>query len=73
MPCSNTCEYRNDGACDDGGEGASYAQCELATDCTDCGVRLVNGTVTWELEAALFPEDWAEAFGCTTRHGLEVP
>ena len=38
--CTDTCRYAGDGACDDGGPGASYSLCELGTDCGDCGPRL---------------------------------
>ena len=34
--CSNTCNYANDGECDDGGPGAEYSECQLGTDCADC-------------------------------------
>ncbi|MEM1413995.1 MAG: hypothetical protein AAGH15_03805 [Myxococcota bacterium] len=37
--CSNTCEFANDGECDDGGAGAMFDVCELGTDCNDCGPR----------------------------------
>lgn len=37
--CSDTCRWANDGACDDGGEGADYSVCERGTDCGDCGPR----------------------------------
>ena len=29
-------DYTNDGHCDDGGEGASYAACPYGADCADC-------------------------------------
>lgn len=42
--CSNTCFKANDGACDDGRDAAFSAtgnavpvQCDLGTDCADCG------------------------------------
>ena len=39
--CSNDCvgapEYAEDDNCDDGGFGSSYDDCELGTDCADCG------------------------------------
>ena len=35
--CTNTCEYANDGECDDGGPESLYDDCELGTDCADCG------------------------------------
>lgn len=37
--CEDTCDYSDDGECDDGGTNATYELCELGTDCTDCGVR----------------------------------
>lgn len=37
--CSNTCSYRNDGDCDDGGPGSDYSLCALGTDTADCGSR----------------------------------
>lgn len=37
--CTNTCEYADDGDCDDGGSGSDYSLCELGTDCADCGPR----------------------------------
>ena len=37
--CTNTCEWANDGDCDDGGPGSDYDLCEYGTDCADCGPR----------------------------------
>ena len=37
--CENTCEYANDGECDDGGPNSLFSICELGTDCGDCGQR----------------------------------
>lgn len=37
--CSNTCEFANDGDCDDGGPGHDFDLCALGTDCGDCGPR----------------------------------
>ena len=37
--CSNTCQFANDEECDDGGEGSLYNECELGSDCADCGPR----------------------------------
>jgi hypothetical protein len=42
--CENTCNAHNDGECDDGGQGSDFSKCELGTDCTDCGFRLVPFT-----------------------------
>jgi len=48
--CGETCNWSSDGACDDGGPGATYVECPLGTDCQDCGHRLTPpsppGTVT---------------------------
>ena len=47
--CEDTCgpagapdAWAGDGACDDGGPGAEFAECDLGTDCTDCGPRGCN-------------------------------
>jgi hypothetical protein len=37
--CTDTCEWADDGECDDGGEGSVYDECDYGTDCTDCGPR----------------------------------
>ena len=37
--CDDTCNFANDGACDDGGPNASFSVCDFGTDCTDCGGR----------------------------------
>ena len=37
--CSDACDYREDGSCDDGGPNADYKGCRLGSDCVDCGVR----------------------------------
>lgn len=42
--CSNTCQYHNDGQCDDGAPGADTADCAYGTDCADCGPRPVTAT-----------------------------
>lgn len=36
-------ELALDGQCDDGGHGSEFGLCELATDCSDCGVRTTPG------------------------------
>ena len=38
-----TVDYTNDGHCDDGMTGASFAVCNAGTDCADCGPRTVVG------------------------------
>lgn len=35
----NSCEFSSDGTCDDGGQWSTYYECELNTDCFDCGPR----------------------------------
>ena len=49
--CSETCvkpenvlSVRDNGECDDGGEGSKYSRCPLGTDCKDCGPRFDWGT-----------------------------
>ena len=37
--CTERCAFAGDGDCDDGGVGAEYGACGLASDCTDCGAR----------------------------------
>jgi len=37
--CTNTCVWAFDSECDDGGPGAEYSDCELGSDCSDCGPR----------------------------------
>lgn len=38
--CLNTCGFKNDGSCDDGGPDSSFSVCEFGTDCADCGPRV---------------------------------
>jgi len=48
--CSNDCPsaplFASDGFCDDGGDGAAYSNCEIATDCMDCGPRCSDTAIT---------------------------
>ncbi|TXD36327.1 hypothetical protein FRC96_09620 [Lujinxingia vulgaris] len=37
--CTDSCQYANDGECDDGGPAAQYDVCTYGTDCGDCGSR----------------------------------
>jgi len=37
--CTETCQFTNDGDCDDGGPGSDFSSCPLGTDCLDCGPR----------------------------------
>ena len=36
VDCTNTCQYNNDGECDDGGPTSAFSICNLGTDCNDC-------------------------------------
>jgi len=39
-PNDDSCDYANDGTCDDGGSGTTwYAPCDCGTDVSDCGVN----------------------------------
>ena len=40
--CVDTCAYRLDGDCDDGGPGSEYNYCQLGTDCADCVSRCTS-------------------------------
>ena len=40
--CTNTCPYRNDNECDDGGPGSAGSFCAYGTDCSDCGPRAIR-------------------------------
>jgi hypothetical protein len=35
--CSDTCSKKSNGSCDDSGDGNSFPDCTLGTDCSDCG------------------------------------
>ena len=37
--CFDTCQFANDGVCDDGGSGSAFFECDFGTDCSDCGPR----------------------------------
>ena len=37
--CDDSCQFARDGACDDGWVNAIYTDCDLGTDCSDCGAR----------------------------------
>ncbi len=40
--CTNTCEFANDGICDDGGPNSFSRSCNIGTDCGDCGIRVTH-------------------------------
>ena len=40
--CTNSCDYREDRSCDDGGPESDYQGCPLGTDCSDCGPRKID-------------------------------
>ncbi|MBN1655739.1 MAG: hypothetical protein JXA30_18385 [Deltaproteobacteria bacterium] len=37
--CLETCKWKDDGSCDDGGEGSNSDKCDWGTDCSDCKPR----------------------------------
>lgn len=37
--CTDSCDFRGDSDCDDGGQGSEYGSCPVGTDCADCGPR----------------------------------
>ncbi|NOX57604.1 MAG: carboxypeptidase regulatory-like domain-containing protein [Planctomycetes bacterium] len=38
--CENTCDFSDDGVCDDGGPDSFSRSCTFGSDCGDCGTRL---------------------------------
>ena len=44
--CSNSCNYADNGYCQDGGPSSSGNGCSFGTDCTDCGNRTVAAPPT---------------------------
>ena len=38
--CNDDCVLSRDGDCQDGGSGAQAADCDIGSDCTDCGARV---------------------------------
>ncbi len=40
--CDDSCFFAQDGECDDGGDGFEQF-CDFGTDCSDCGVRVLEG------------------------------
>lgn len=54
--CGNTCQYDDDGDCDDGGPNSDFSLCEYGSDCIDCGPRPDNGNAV-DLRAFRVPPD----------------
>lgn len=40
--CEDSCQFKFDGECDDGGTGSTSDYCNFGTDCSDCGTRVVK-------------------------------
>jgi hypothetical protein len=54
--CEDTCQYANDGECDDGGPGADFDECAYGSDCADCGPRdPISSTCTCDATAGCDP------------------
>ena len=41
--CENTCQFRFDASCDDGGPGSEYSLCARGSDCNDCQPKSTPG------------------------------
>ncbi|HNO78921.1 MAG TPA: matrixin family metalloprotease [Phycisphaerae bacterium] len=54
--CDDSCFFAQDGECDDGGDGFEQF-CDFGTDCSDCGVRVVQGKHVPADEQHLSPMD----------------
>ncbi len=62
--CDNTCDTARDGACDDGGAGATFDLCTLGTDCADCGARDVAGDGDGDGDGDCESDCAAEGYAC---------
>lgn len=73
--CTNTCQFANDGECDDGGAGSLTSLCSLGTDCGDCGSRAStappDGQYTCE-GTAQDPSSYGDSSSCTLGAGIWV-
>ena len=56
--CTNTCQFANDGDCDDGGPGSDFSVCAYGTDCGDCGPRNGSAPVSSEDDDPV-AQEWA--------------
>lgn len=59
--CTNTCEYENDGDCDDGGPNSDFSLCAYGTDCGDCGPRSGGAPISSDDEDPV-AQEWACEF-----------
>ncbi|XP_070563263.1 apolipoprotein A-IV-like isoform X2 [Ptychodera flava] len=50
--CRDSCKYKRDGICEDGGPGSRYSLCEYGTDCSDCGYRFDPSDFQYEDETS---------------------
>ena len=62
--CYNTCATAGDAICQDGAWGSYGSMCELGTDCTDCGERVL--VVEPEVEPTRNSEATEDALGLVT-------
>jgi hypothetical protein len=72
--CTNTCEFANDGECDDGGPGAEWEECDIGSDCGDCGSRSlapdstpVGDSCTADSQCTAIAEGYCPEAGICTR------
>jgi hypothetical protein len=77
--CTNSCEYSDDGFCDDGGEDSDYDECALGSDCRDCGPREANdnpqpsgGTLRVENDSTNLSIGAVSAGPCGSQESQEV-
>ena len=53
--CTDSCGESADFKCSDGGPGSEFSQCDLGSDCTDCGIRLI-ARAPFAVSAAGWPD-----------------
>ena len=70
--CQNNClkapKFASDSYCDDGGPDAAFSNCELGTDCADCGPRIREA----HIPATAMPPPWPPAVAPPPREQAPV-
>ena len=56
--------FAQDSICDDGGQGAFYANCGFGTDCADCGARVASPRVPLSPSPDASPSPSQESYLC---------
>lgn len=70
--CNNSCNFSNDGECDDGGPGSDYNVCDLGSDCSDCQQVRVLENISCVSQGQLLECDEA-GLECVSLTSNDVP